>query len=91
MRLSSPDTVLIPKFGVLIPKTVTCRSWTHTQTDRITRAGMCIDVTGQYIMCSVITVYTPYIVRTCHMLQNYYQNRFAIAYGNRYAIWKNGL
>ena len=33
MLLPTPDTVLNPKFGVVIPKTVTCRSWTNKQTE----------------------------------------------------------
>ena len=44
MLLPTPDMVLNPKFGGIISKTVTCRSFrdghthtqTHTQTDRLT-------------------------------------------------------
>ena len=33
MLLASHETVLNPKFGVVISKTVSCRSWTHKTMD----------------------------------------------------------
>ena len=33
MLLPTPDMVLNPKFCIVIPKTVTCRSWTDTQSN----------------------------------------------------------
>jgi len=42
MLLPTPDMVLNPKFGEVIPKTVTSSLWTDRRTDRQTNKRNCM-------------------------------------------------
>ena len=43
MPLPIEEEVLNPKFGVVISKTVTCRSWTDRQTQKQTCRGLVVE------------------------------------------------
>ena len=94
MLLPTHDTVLNLVFRVEILKTATCRSWTDRQSDRQTDRQnyrtwygyVWRKVTGGRNRHVVLLLW--YMSTTCaYMVQIYYQNRFAIACGNRCAIW----
>ena len=53
MLLPTPDMVLNPKFGEVIPKTVTSSLWTEGQTDRQTNEIACIHREKSY--CEKLT------------------------------------
>ena len=89
MPLPITDEALNPNFGVGILKIATCSLWTPES--RKQTPFTCPPI-GNHTTCILPYSQNKRSVRMHDVtkVQIYYQNRFAIAYGNRYAIWKYG-
>ena len=91
MLLRSDDTVLNPKFGVVILKTATCRSWTrHGQTDWLTHKVATPGIGNLITLhCAQMITYAHYVRERCNG-GAYGARNVQIYYHNRFAIWKKG-